>query len=256
MSKVGFKKKPRCLGAHQLTPKNMMYLISICEALAKRNEIDPFLKRMVTGDEKWVTYDNIVRKRSWSKRDEAAQTVAKPPGLTSRKDKATPRTSVVTRQKLWELGWEVLIHPPYSPDLAPNECQLFLALQNFLSDKKLVSKEDCENRLLEFFAMTSMRETIRSYIPLKWQQIIQQNGTYWTQIGQSETFSVLLDCPTVSSEKFVAEEDDVYTHSPNYGKDILEFVQSSKNTIGADSDDENEMNNTAPVATSSKRGTL
>ncbi|XP_073968985.1 histone-lysine N-methyltransferase SETMAR-like [Rhodnius prolixus] len=67
-----------------LTPKNMMDRISICEALAKRNEIDPFLKRMVTGDEKWVTYDNIVRKRSWSKRGKAAQTVAKP-GLTARK---------------------------------------------------------------------------------------------------------------------------------------------------------------------------
>ncbi|GFY20876.1 hypothetical protein TNCV_1121101 [Trichonephila clavipes] len=40
--------------------------ISIYEALAKRNEIDPFLKRMVTGYEKWVTYNNIVRKRSWS----------------------------------------------------------------------------------------------------------------------------------------------------------------------------------------------
>ncbi|GFW17806.1 mariner transposase [Trichonephila clavipes] len=62
----------------------MMDRISICEALAKRNEIDPFIKRMVTGDEKWVTYDNIVRKRSWSKRGEAAQTGAKP-GLTSRK---------------------------------------------------------------------------------------------------------------------------------------------------------------------------
>ncbi|GFW19879.1 putative DD34D transposase [Trichonephila clavipes] len=39
---------------------------------------------MVTDDEKWVTYDNIVRKRSWSRRSEEAQTVAKP-GLTSRK---------------------------------------------------------------------------------------------------------------------------------------------------------------------------
>ncbi len=39
--------------------------IFICEALAKRNEIDPFFKRMVTGDEKWVIYDNNVGKRSW-----------------------------------------------------------------------------------------------------------------------------------------------------------------------------------------------
>ncbi|GFY00173.1 mariner transposase [Trichonephila clavipes] len=55
----------------------MMDRISICEALAKRNEIDPFLTQMLTGDEKWVTYDNIVQKQSWSKRDEVAQTVFK-----------------------------------------------------------------------------------------------------------------------------------------------------------------------------------
>ena len=55
-----------------------------CESLLNRNKIDPFLKWMVTGDEKWVTYDNVKRKRSWSKSGEAAQTVAKP-GLTARK---------------------------------------------------------------------------------------------------------------------------------------------------------------------------
>ena len=55
-----------------------------CESLLNRNKIDQFLKRMVTGDEKWVTYDNVKRKRSWSKSGEGAQTVAKP-GLTARK---------------------------------------------------------------------------------------------------------------------------------------------------------------------------
>ncbi|GFT75741.1 hypothetical protein TNCV_3125391 [Trichonephila clavipes] len=62
----------------------MMDRISICEALPKRKEIDPFLKRMVTGEEKWVTHYNIVRKGSCSKCGETAQTVAKP-GLTGRK---------------------------------------------------------------------------------------------------------------------------------------------------------------------------
>ncbi|GFX09894.1 histone-lysine N-methyltransferase SETMAR [Trichonephila clavipes] len=84
LRKVEFRKKFHVWVPHQLTPKNMMDRISICEALAKRNEIDPFLKRMVTGDEKRVTYYNIVRKQSWSKCGEAAQTVAKP-GLTARK---------------------------------------------------------------------------------------------------------------------------------------------------------------------------
>ncbi|GFV37268.1 histone-lysine N-methyltransferase SETMAR [Trichonephila clavipes] len=52
LSKVGFKKKLHIWLSHQLTPKNMMNRISICETLVKWNEIDPFLKRMVIGDEK------------------------------------------------------------------------------------------------------------------------------------------------------------------------------------------------------------
>ncbi|GFU23748.1 histone-lysine N-methyltransferase SETMAR [Trichonephila clavipes] len=82
LRKVRFRKKLGVWVPHQLTPKNTMDGISICEFLAKRKEINQFLKQMVSGDEKWFTYDNIVRKRSWSKRPEAAQTVAKP-GLTA-----------------------------------------------------------------------------------------------------------------------------------------------------------------------------
>ncbi|GFV18267.1 mariner Mos1 transposase [Trichonephila clavipes] len=62
----------------------MMDRISICEALAKRNEIDLFLKRMVTADEKWATCDNVMRNSSWSKHGEAAPTLAKL-GLSARK---------------------------------------------------------------------------------------------------------------------------------------------------------------------------
>ncbi|GFV71312.1 histone-lysine N-methyltransferase SETMAR [Trichonephila clavipes] len=57
---VGFKKKLDVWLPHQLTPKNMMARASICEELAKRNEVDPFLKWMVPGYKKWFTYDNIV----------------------------------------------------------------------------------------------------------------------------------------------------------------------------------------------------
>ncbi|GFV65234.1 histone-lysine N-methyltransferase SETMAR [Trichonephila clavipes] len=84
LRRVGFKKKLDVWVPHQLTQKNTTDRISICKALAKWNEIKPILKRMVTGDKKRVTYYNIVRKRSWSKCGEAAQTVAKP-GLSARK---------------------------------------------------------------------------------------------------------------------------------------------------------------------------
>ncbi|GFS76233.1 histone-lysine N-methyltransferase SETMAR [Trichonephila clavipes] len=84
---------------------------------------------------------------------------------------ARPHTSVVTRQNLWEIGWEVLMHPPYSPDLAPSDYHLFLALQNFLSEKKSGSREDCENRLLYVFANKGQDFYERGImkLPLKWQ---------------------------------------------------------------------------------------
>ncbi|GFS89963.1 transposase [Trichonephila clavipes] len=80
------------------------------------------------------------------------------------------------------------MHPPYQPDLAPNDYHLSLALQNCRSDKKLGSIEDCESRLREFFAnkVQDFYERGNMKIPLKWQQIIQQYGTYLTQKGQSK----------------------------------------------------------------------
>ncbi|GFV13562.1 mariner Mos1 transposase [Trichonephila clavipes] len=40
-------------------------------------------------------------------------------------DNARTYTSVVTRQKLWELGWEALMHSPYSPNLTPSDYHFF-----------------------------------------------------------------------------------------------------------------------------------
>jgi len=57
----------------------------------------------------------------------------------------------MTRQKLRELGWEVLMHPLYSPDIALSDYHLFRSLQNILTDVKLASKEACENHLKQFF---------------------------------------------------------------------------------------------------------
>ncbi|KAG5323460.1 SETMR methyltransferase, partial [Acromyrmex heyeri] len=54
-------------------------------------------------------------------------------------------TQNITRQKLRELGWEVLMHPPYSGLTALSDYHLFRSLQNSLNGVKLASKEACEN---------------------------------------------------------------------------------------------------------------
>ncbi|GFW28923.1 hypothetical protein TNCV_202461 [Trichonephila clavipes] len=57
-----------------------------------------------------------------------------------------------------------------------------------------------------------------------------------------------LDCPAVSSEEFAAVDDDnAPTASIIADNDIWECVQNSKNITAEDSEDENEMNNAAPV---------
>ena len=62
---------------HVYTERNLLSPIINCDLFFKRQENDPFLKRMITGDENWVVYKNNKRKRSWSKKDESAQTTSK-----------------------------------------------------------------------------------------------------------------------------------------------------------------------------------
>ena len=67
-------------------------------------------------------------------------------------DNARPHVSLMTGQKLLQFGWEVLIHPLYSTDLAPLDFHLFWSLQNSLNGKNFNSLEDCKRHLEQFFA--------------------------------------------------------------------------------------------------------
>ncbi|GBP77741.1 Mariner Mos1 transposase [Eumeta japonica] len=51
-------------------------------------------------------------------------------------------TILATQQILKEFGWKVLMHPPYSPDLAPSDCQLLRSLQNSLDQVTKLGSED------------------------------------------------------------------------------------------------------------------
>ncbi|GFX11025.1 mariner Mos1 transposase [Trichonephila clavipes] len=81
----------------------------------------------------------------------------KRPELASRKgkvfhhDNVQPHTAMVTQQKLNALGWEVLGHPPYSPDIAPSDYYLFRSLQNYLTEKKFKSFESVSKAVADYF---------------------------------------------------------------------------------------------------------
>ena len=73
-------------------------------------------------------------------------------GVIFHQDKARPHTSLVTRKKLLEFGWEVMPYPPYSLELTPSDYHLFRSLQNHLNAKTFDSNEAVKNELIQFFA--------------------------------------------------------------------------------------------------------
>lgn len=65
---------------------------------------------------------------------------------------ARPHTSLMTRNKLLSLGWDVLPHPAYSPDLDPSDYHLFRSLQNSMRGKIFQNEKIVKQHLDWFFA--------------------------------------------------------------------------------------------------------
>ena len=63
-----------------------------------------------------------------------------------------PRVSMITRQKLHTLNYEVLDHLPYSPDFSPTDFYFFKHLDNFLQEKYFRNPKDAETASNEFVA--------------------------------------------------------------------------------------------------------
>ncbi|CAM4761217.1 unnamed protein product [Rotaria magnacalcarata] len=165
---------------HQLTPDNIQQRISICNYLLSKPNRHRFLQQIVTGDEKWVLYVNHTRKRQWWDFEGIIYWELLRPNTTidsklycqqlqnlklviqanrseRRKvrllhDNVKPQTSKFTRQKLEELWWEVLPHPPYSPDLAPSDYHLFRSLRNHLVKKQFDDEARLKSDLENFFS--------------------------------------------------------------------------------------------------------
>ena len=58
---------------------------------------------------------------------------------------AQPHVTQPTLHKLNELGYKVLLHPPYSPDLLPTDYRFLKHLDNFLQRKCFHNQQEAEN---------------------------------------------------------------------------------------------------------------
>jgi hypothetical protein len=51
-------------------------------------------------------------------------------------DNACPHTATAMQDLIVTFGWEQFDHPPYGPDLVPNDFHVFLHLKTFLGDRR------------------------------------------------------------------------------------------------------------------------
>ncbi|GBP13948.1 Guanine nucleotide exchange factor subunit Rich [Eumeta japonica] len=105
------------------------------EKLLARQRRKGFLHHIVTGDEKCVLYDNPKCRKSWGYPGYASTSTAKPNIHGSKQYNAQPHVTKVVKTYLKMLKWEVLSHPPYSPDVAPLDYHLFQSMAHGLADQ-------------------------------------------------------------------------------------------------------------------------
>ncbi|KAK6732475.1 hypothetical protein RB195_016701 [Necator americanus] len=95
-------------------------------------------------------------------------------------DNARPHTANIVKAALQELDWEVLQHPPYSPDLTPTDYHLFRSLSNQMRGVTFDNNEDLENWLNNFFESRPggfWQNGINKLVE-RWEQVVNNDGEY------------------------------------------------------------------------------
>lgn len=222
---------------YKLTERNMKQRKTTTEILLERFQRKSFLHRIITGDEKWVYYDNSKRKRSWVSPGEPAKSIAKrnihgkkvllciwwdqrgilyyellKPGETvtanrygqqlvqlrnelgvkrpewaDRHDKvillhdnARPHVAKSVKDTLKDFNWEVLPHPPYSPDIAPSDYHLFRSMAHGLAEQHFQNVQDVKKWIDDWISLKPanfFKDGINK-LPNLWENVVKNDGNY------------------------------------------------------------------------------
>lgn len=223
---------------HDLNDRQMEKRKMMAEMLLVRQERKSILYRIVTGDEKWIYFDNPKRKKSWLSPGEAAPSTPRKnrfgkktmlciwwdqkgllyyellkPGETVDADRyrqqminlnhaliekrpewarrhgrvillhdnASSHTAKSTKDTIKALEWEVLPHPPYSPDLAPSDYHLFRSMAHGLADQHFANYEEVAKWLETWLASKGEKfywEGIHN-LPDRWSKCVESDGAYF-----------------------------------------------------------------------------
>jgi histone-lysine N-methyltransferase SETMAR len=113
----------------------------------------------------------------------------KQPALVNRRqvlllhDNAPAHTAKKTQGEIRKLNWEVLPHPPYSPDLSPTDYHLFRSLANYMREKQFKKQEEVTQELQNFFSSkdAAFFENGIEDLLLRWTKVVDNNGDYFME---------------------------------------------------------------------------
>lgn len=96
-------------------------------------------------------------------------------------DNARPHVAKTVKETLEALNWDVLLHPPYSPDIAPSDYHLFRSMTHGLADQHFTSYEEAKNWIDSWIASKDeefFKRGIR-ILPDRWSKVVVNNGQYF-----------------------------------------------------------------------------
>lgn len=95
-------------------------------------------------------------------------------------DNARPHTAKSTIEKIASLGWKLVPHPPYSPDIAPCDFYLFRSLQSDLDGHSFKTFGELKMHVQNFFdSKPASYFKIGIYkLPELWKRIIESQCEY------------------------------------------------------------------------------
>lgn len=101
-------------------------------------------------------------------------------GVLYHQDNAPPHKSVVAMATVRDCGFELVPHPPYSPDLAPSDFHLFPNLKKQLAGKHFDSDDDVISAVTDFFddQEETFYKTGIQALQHRWQKCVDRKGDY------------------------------------------------------------------------------
>jgi histone-lysine N-methyltransferase SETMAR len=84
-----------------------------------------------------------------------------------------PHSAQIIQEGIQELQWELLEHPPYSPDMALGDFHLFGSLKNHHDGKHFVDYEEFEREVRKW-----LRQQSKDFCAVGFNSLVKRWGKY------------------------------------------------------------------------------